>query len=162
MSGKGLGGGYVPLSLVSAADHVVDPITEAGRTVMFFTYSGHDSSCAGASAVLRILDDEGLVERAAVMGSRLHDALKAVLGTHPDVAEVRGRGLMLGVELRGLSSADVVGAALARDVWVYPAGSGAPVADAVLIAPPLVIDDHHIERIVSVLAESIDSVSRGR
>ncbi len=162
VSGKGLGGGYVPLSLVSAADHVVDPITEAGRTVMFFTYSGHDSCCAGASVVLRILDDEGLVERAAVMGSRLHDALKAALGAHPNVAEVRGRGLMLGVELRGMSSAEVVAAALARDVWVYPAGSGAPVADAVLIAPPFVIDDHHIERIVTVVAAAIDDVSRGR
>jgi adenosylmethionine-8-amino-7-oxononanoate aminotransferase len=162
VSGKGLGGGYVPISLVSAADHVVDPITEAGRTVMFFTYSGHDSTCAGASAVLRILEDEGLVERAAVMGARLHDALKAALGAHPNVADVRGRGLMLGVELRGLSSADVVSAALTRDVWLYPAGSGAPVADAVLIAPPFVIDDRHIECIVTVLAESIDSVSRGR
>jgi adenosylmethionine-8-amino-7-oxononanoate aminotransferase len=162
VSGKGLGGGYVPISLVSAADHVVDPITEAGRTVMFFTYSGHDSTCAGASAVLRILEDEGLVERAAVMGSRLHDAVKAAVGAHPNVAEVRGRGLMLGVELRGLASADVVTAALARDVWMYPAGSGAPVADAVLIAPPFVIDDQHIERIVTVLGESIDSVSRGR
>jgi adenosylmethionine-8-amino-7-oxononanoate aminotransferase len=161
VSGKGLGGGYVPISLVSAADHVVDPITEAGRTVMFFTYSGHDSTCAGASAVLRILDEEGLVERAAVMGSRLSDALKAGLGAHPNVAEVRGRGLMLGVELSGLRSADVVAAALARDVWVYPAGSGAPVADAVLIAPPFVIDDNHIERIVTVVAESIDDVIGG-
>lgn len=163
VSGKGLGGGYVPISLVSAADHVVDPITEAGRTVMFFTYSGHDSTCAGASAVLRILDDEGLVERAAVMGSRLFAALQTGLGDHPNVAEVRGRGLMLGVELRELSSAAVVTAALARDVWVYPAGSGAPVADAVLIAPPFVIEDHHIDRIVSVLAAAITDVQcRGR
>jgi adenosylmethionine-8-amino-7-oxononanoate aminotransferase len=162
VSGKGLGGGYVPLSLVSAADHVVDPITAAGRTVMFFTYSGHDSSCAGASAVLRIIEEEDLVEQAAVMGARLFDALQTQVAAHPNVAEVRGRGLMLGVELRGLSSVDVVTAALARDVWVYPAGSGAPVADAVLIAPPFVIDDQHIERIVTVLSASIDSVSRGR
>ena len=84
MSGKGLGGGYVPISLVSAADHVIDPITDAGRTVMFFTYSGHDSTCAGVSAVLRILEDEGLVERAAVMGSRLFDALKAAAGRAPE------------------------------------------------------------------------------
>jgi adenosylmethionine-8-amino-7-oxononanoate aminotransferase len=70
---------------------------------------------------------------------------------------------MLGVELRGLSSVEVVTAALARDVWVYPAGSGAPVADAVLIAPPFVIEDHHVDRIVSVLAASINDVQcRGR
>ena len=69
---------------------------------------------------------------------------------------------MLGVELCALRSADVVAAALARDVWVYPAGSGAPVADAVLIAPPFVIDDHHIERIVTVVAAAIDDVSRRR
>ena len=77
VAGKGLGGGYSPLSLVSAADEVVDPITAAGRNVMFFTYSGHDASCAGALAVLGILEREGLVERAAVQGRTCSTACDA-------------------------------------------------------------------------------------
>jgi adenosylmethionine-8-amino-7-oxononanoate aminotransferase len=157
VAGKGLGGGYVPISLVTAGDHVVDPITQDGRTVMFFTYSGHDSSCAGALAVLDILEREALVDRCAVMGKRLRTALIDRLGDHPRVTEVRGRGLMLGVGLDGVTSSDVVAQALERDVWVYPAGCGAPVPDAILLAPPFVIEDHHIARIVEVLADAIDA-----
>ncbi len=55
---------------------------------------------------------------------------------------------MLGVGLDGIRSVDVVHEALDRDVWVYPAGCGAPVPDAVLLAPPFVVDEQRIDRIV--------------
>lgn len=158
VSGKGLGGGYVPMSVLSAHDRVVDPITEAGRAVMFFTYSAHESSCAGALAVLEIVEREGLVARAAAMGEHLMAALHAAFDGHPRVAEVRGRGLMTGVELVGLSSIAVVTEALARGLWVYPGGSGAPVADAVLVAPPFIVTEHEIDRIVTILREAIDAL----
>ena len=161
VSGKGLGGGYVPISLVSAADRVVDPITESGRAVMFFTYSAHESSCAGALAVLEIIEREHLVERVTPMGERLQAALGAALHGHARVAEIRGRGLMVGVELRGVTAAAVVGEALARGLWVYPAGSGAPVADAVMLAPPFTVTDGDIDRIVAILAAAIDATPAG-
>jgi adenosylmethionine-8-amino-7-oxononanoate aminotransferase len=151
VAGKGLGGGYVPISVVSASDAVVDPITAAGKTVMFFTYSGHDSSCAGAVAVLKILERENLVERAAVMGERLKQALHDRFDSHPRITEIRGRGLMLGMQLDGGSSTEVVMKALDLGLWVYPAGSGAPVPDAILIAPPFVIEDSHIDRMLDIL-----------
>ena len=157
VSGKGLGGGYVPISLVSASDRVIDPITESGRAVMFFTYSAHEASCAGALAVLDILEREHLLDRVAPMGERLRAALTAALGGHPRVAEVRGRGLMVGVELRGTTSAAVVGEALGRGLWVYPAGSGAPVADAVMVAPPFVVTADEIDRIAAILAAAVDA-----
>ena len=157
VSGKGLGGGYVPISLVSAADHVVDPITEAGRAVMFFTYSAHESSCAGALAVLDIMEREQLAARVAPMGERLQAALRGALDGHARVAEIRGRGLMVGVELRGVTSAAVVGEALSRGLWVYPAGCGAPVADAAMIAPPFIVTDDDIDRIVTILAAAIEA-----
>ena len=159
VSGKGLGGGYVPISLESASDRVVDPVTESGRTVMFFTYSAHESSCAGALAVLAILERERLLERVAPMGERLQAALRTALGDHPRVAEIRGRGLMVGVELRGVTSASVVSAALERGLWVYPAGSGAPVADAVMVAPPFTVSDSEIDRIVAILAEAVTAAA---
>ena len=162
VSGKGLGGGYVPISVVAAADHVVDPISAAGKTVMFFTYSGHDSACAGALAVLGIIEREGLVGRAALMGERFKSALHAAFDGHPNVVEVRGRGLMLGVELLGVTSVSVVTEALARGVWVYPGGSGPPVADAVMIAPAFTVEDAHIDQIVAVLGQSIDAVAARR
>jgi adenosylmethionine-8-amino-7-oxononanoate aminotransferase len=159
VAGKGLGGGYVPISVVAASSRVVEPIVDTGHNVMFFTYSAHDASCAGALAVLRILEREGLVERAAERGARLLDGLRRELAGHPRVVEVRGRGLMVGVELRGVSSAAVVGAALARDVWIYPAGSGPAVNDGLLFAPPMTIEDHHLDRVVEVTREAIDAVA---
>lgn len=155
VSAKGVGGGYVPLSLVSAGNHVVDPITEAGRNVMFFTYSGHDASCAGALVVLDILEREHLVDRAREQGELMLRMLTEAVAEHPNVIEVRGRGLMLGVELTGVSSAAVVEQALARDVWIYPGGSGPSVNDGLLFAPPLIVNDDQIERIVDITAESI-------
>jgi adenosylmethionine-8-amino-7-oxononanoate aminotransferase len=155
VAGKGLGGGYVPISVVSASDAVVDPITAAGKTVMFFTYSGHDSSCAGAVAVLNILERENLVERAAVMGDRLKHALHDRFDSHPRITEIRGRGLMLGMQLDGGSSTEVVMKALDLGLWVYPAGSGAPVTDAILIAPPFVIEDSHIDRMLDILEKAL-------
>jgi adenosylmethionine-8-amino-7-oxononanoate aminotransferase len=161
VAAKGVGGGYVPMSLVSATNDVVDPITEAGRNVMFFTYSGHDASCAGALAVLDIIEREGLVERAAVQGQRMLSALRDAVGDHPNVVEVRGRGLMLGVELTGVTSAAVVGEALSRDVWIYPAGSGPAVNDGLLFGPPLTVSDAEIDRIAEVTAASIAATGGG-
>ena len=153
VSGKGLGGGYVPISLVSAHDRIVDPITNSGRIVIFFTFSGHDSSCAGALAVLEIIERENLIERCELQGRKLRAALEDAIGKHRCVTEIRGRGLMLGVGLEGAVAADIVLAALEKDVWIYPAGCGAPTPDALLIAPPFVITDAQIERIVGVIGE---------
>ena len=75
-----------------------------------------------------------------VLGERLDDALDG----HPAVVELRGRGMFRGIELRpsggALSARPSCAECLARDVWVYPAGSGPPVTDAVMIGPPA--DDH--------------------
>ena len=161
VSAKGLTGGYAPLSMVAAHDRVVAPLIEADKGVMFFTYSGHDSACAASLAVLQILETEGLMERAAVQGERLRSALTGALGDSPHVNEIRGRGLLLGVELEGIASIDVVMAALDRDVWIYPGGSGPAVNDGLLFAPPLVVTDDEIDRMASVAAESIAAIASG-
>ena len=64
---------------------------------------------------------------------------------------------MVGVELAGLTSAAVVAEALDRDVWIYPAGSGPAVNDGLLFAPPIVVEDHHLDRIIEVTRQSIDA-----
>lgn len=159
VAAKGLGGGYVPLSMVAASSAVVEPIVAAGNEVMFFTYSGHDASVAGALAVLDILERERLVERCAAFGARMLTRLRTALDDVPEVVEVRGRGLMLGVELDGVPAADVVAAALERGVWIYPAGSGRSINDGLLFGPPLIVEDADVERIVEVTAASIDAVA---
>lgn len=166
VGGKGLTGGYAPMGAIFARESVVAPIAAAGDELMFYTYSAHPGSCAAADAVLAILEREKLVERAAEVGARLLDRLGA-LRDHPHVADVRGRGLLLGVELvrdretgepfpsqAGLT-AKVVAGGLASGVFFYPGGSG-PAPDVVVLGPPFVIGDEEIERIATALEAAID------
>jgi 4-aminobutyrate aminotransferase-like enzyme len=138
---------------------------------MFFTFTGGDAMCAGADKVLEILETEGLVARSAQMGEVLMGKLDAALGAHPHVLEIRGKGLFVGLELvadrptgepfpaSAKVAAAVSAACLARDVWIYPAGSG-PVQDAVMIGCPLTVSEAELDQLVSVLAASIDEVTR--
>ena len=157
VGGKGLAGGYMPLGAVSAHDRVVDVLR--GGNFMYFTFTGHDVSCAVGTEVLQIMRREQLVERSRTMGALLGRRLCEELGEHPAVVEIRGRGLFYGLEIRCSRDA-VVMAALERDMWVYPAGSG-PVADAVMVAPPFVVTEAEIDEIVHRLHESLDAAFTG-
>ena len=157
VGGKGLGGGYVPLGAVAARDEVVAALRRSG--FMFFTFSGNDASCAAGTTVLQIMRREQLVQRAASQGAVLGQRLRAEFGDHPAVVDIRGRGMFYGLELRCSRDA-VVAAAMERDMWVYPAGSG-PVADAVMVAPPFIITDSEIDLLVSTLRASLDEVYPG-
>jgi adenosylmethionine-8-amino-7-oxononanoate aminotransferase len=152
VGGKGLGGGYVPMGAVAATDAVVDVLRSAG--FMYFTFTGNDASCAAALAVIDILEREQLVERARVQGEVLGQKLRAAVGGHPVVRDIRGRGLFYGIEI-DVSRDAVVMAALERGLWVYPAGSG-PVANAVMVAPPFTISDGEMDQLVGTLAEALD------
>jgi adenosylmethionine-8-amino-7-oxononanoate aminotransferase len=144
--------------MVTAHDDVVDPITAAGQALMFFTYSGHDAGCAAALAVLGIVTRERLVERAARVGAQLEAMLHARLVGHPLVTEVRGRGLFLGVGLGDVTSTAVVAKTMANGLWVYPAGSGGSTGDAVMIAPPLTVEEDLLPVIVDRLAGALDAL----
>jgi len=160
--GKGLGGGYVPIGMVSATDEVV--ATLEGSGFMFFTFTGSDAMCAGALAVLDVIEAEHLVDRSAAMGEVLAARLDDALGGHPDVVDIRGHGLFRGIELspsEGRFTAGVVAECLARDMWIYPAGSG-PVPDGVMIGCPLIVTEGEIELIVETLAAAIGAVSATR
>ena len=157
VGGKGLGGGYVPLGAVAARDEVVEALRGSG--FMYFTFTGNDAACAAGAKVLEILRREHLVERAASTGAVLGQRLQAEFGEHPAVVDIRGRGMFYGLELRCSRDA-VVQAAMDRDMWVYPAGSG-PVADAVMVAPPFIITDAEIDLLICTLRASLDAVHPG-
>jgi len=155
VGGKGLGGGYVPLGAVTARDEVVDALQGSG--FMYFTFTGNDAACAAGVKVLEIMRREQLVARAAAMGALLGDRLRAALADHPAVLDIRGRGLFYGIEITCSRDA-VVMAALERDLWVYPAGSG-PVAEAVMVAPPFTVSDTELDLIVERLRGALDAAS---
>jgi len=154
VGGKGLGGGYVPLGAVAASDQVAETLRGSG--FMYFTFTGNDGACAAAVKVLQIMRSEQLVQRAATVGAHLGQRLRDEFGQHRAVSDIRGRGMFYGLELNCSRDA-VVQAAMDRDMWVYPAGSG-PVAEAVMVAPPFVITEAEIEQLISTLRASLDAV----
>jgi adenosylmethionine-8-amino-7-oxononanoate aminotransferase len=170
--GKGLAGGYAPMGGVYATDAVIEPLVEAGMDMMFYTFTGHHASCAVADKVLEIMEREDLVARSAQMGSVLSARLSK-LADHPNVAEVRGIGLLQAVEivkdkqtLERFPASDkfvnkITAIGLQKGVFFYPAGSG-KAQDIVLLGPPLTITEDEIDMIGSVLEESIDLAVKGR
>jgi adenosylmethionine-8-amino-7-oxononanoate aminotransferase len=171
VGGKGLSGGYAPMGGLFATEAIVAPLAEAEHAFMFFTFGAQSSACAISDKVLELMEQEDLVERCAKVGALLKDRLHATFDDHPHVAEVRGMGLMLGLELvaerephrwfpAGARFAQkVVAEALARDVWVYPAGAGDPVQDALLLGPAFTITEDEIDQTVTVLQQAIDAAA---
>ncbi|MEQ1703493.1 MAG: aminotransferase class III-fold pyridoxal phosphate-dependent enzyme, partial [Ilumatobacteraceae bacterium] len=157
VGGKGLGGGYVPMGAVTARDEVAEALRGSG--FMYFTFTGNDAACAASAKVLEIMRREQLVERSATVGAHLGTRMRAEFSDHPAVVDIRGRGMFYGLELR-CNRDEVVMAAMDRDLWVYPAGSG-PVADAVMVAPPYVITEAEIEQLLATLRAALDAVHPG-
>jgi adenosylmethionine-8-amino-7-oxononanoate aminotransferase len=167
VGGKGLAGGYAPIGGIYATEEVVAPLAEQGQDLMFYTFAAHPAACAVADKVLEILEREELVARAATMGEVLRARL-TVLEAHPNVAEIRGLGLLWGIELvrdretlERFAAPDrvvqrVVAAGLQGGVYFYPGGSG-PAQDVVMLGPPFVISEDEIDTLVSVLGESINA-----
>jgi 4-aminobutyrate aminotransferase-like enzyme/aminoglycoside phosphotransferase (APT) family kinase protein len=142
--GKPMGNGY-PVAAVVTRRELAERFPYAGRT--FSTFGGNPVAASAALAVLDVLEDERLPERAACVGERLRAALSA-LGKR-DVVEVRGTGLLAGVQLSsGELAARVVDAL--RDDGVLVGLTG-PNDDVLKIRPPLVFEDEHAELLVQAL-----------
>jgi adenosylmethionine-8-amino-7-oxononanoate aminotransferase len=166
--GKGMAGGYMPVGAVLASEAIVETVERAGGFVNGFTFSHHPVTAAAALATLEILERERLVERAAVMGERAMSRLQA-LRARPEVGDVRGRGLMLAVELvadastrrpfpRAEKTAERVAArAFADGLIVYPSVGGATgtEGDAIMLAPPLVVTEDEIDEMAEILDGAI-------
>jgi adenosylmethionine-8-amino-7-oxononanoate aminotransferase len=174
---KGVAGGYFPLGLAVASGEVYDTITrpgggrgEGGGFVHGFTYSHSPVGAAVAGEVLRILETENLVEASAAKGDRLKALLTERLGSHPAVGEIRGRGLLVGLELvadratrRPFPRAarlieSVMAHARADGVLLYHGTGNADGTngDTVLLGPPFVITDGEMVRLADTLALAVD------
>lgn len=144
--GKPMGNGH-PVAAVIARRADVEAL--AAETEFFSTYAGGPVAAAAALRVLDVIDDEGLLQHAAAMGARLRSRL--VAQGHPAIREVRGRGLLLGVELDGVSPAAVRDGARRGGVLIGTTGRH----DHVLkIRPPLVVTEEQIDRIAAVILDA--------
>jgi adenosylmethionine-8-amino-7-oxononanoate aminotransferase len=170
---KGLGAGYMPVGAVVAHERIGDQIVRAsGRFIHGHTYAGNPLACATAAAVLEYIQTHGLVAAAKRKGAALERELDP-LRRHPAVAEVRGLGLMWGIEF-GSAGADgqgrsqagppaagaVVSTALHNGLLVYPAGGSLPgtTANQILVGPPLTISDGEMAELGRLLRKSVADV----
>jgi putrescine aminotransferase len=164
---KGVTSGYLPLSGVMLTRAVHDTLKSVkGPFAHGFTYSGHPTACAVALRNLRILEDERLVERAAERGAYLNSRLQE-LRSHEIVGDVRGLGLVAGIELvsdRDTKELFDVSLGAARRVWLDALDQGVIVrpltGDVLAMSPPFVISEEQIDRIVLVLDRAIASVAK--
>jgi adenosylmethionine-8-amino-7-oxononanoate aminotransferase len=174
VAAKGASSGYWPLGFAAASAEVYDTVMGAGAPFVHgFTYSHSPVGAAVAREVLRIIETEALVEASARKGDRLLELAHAAVGSHPVVGEIRGRGLMVGVELvadRGTrapfpraarAAESVVQEARDRGVLLYSGTGNANGVDGdtILLGPPFIVTDDELETIVAVLAEAIDAAA---
>ncbi len=169
---KGLGAGYQPIGAMLCTDAIHDAI--AAGTGFFqhgHTYMGHPVACAAAGAVLDRLTTGELVARVAEQGAKLRQALESAFGQHPFVGDIRGRGLFLGLEIvadRKTKApfdpqlklhAKIKRAAFEEGLICYPMGGtiDGVHGDHVLLAPPFILEDTHIEEIVDKLGRAFDT-----
>ncbi|MCZ6497077.1 MAG: ornithine--oxo-acid transaminase [Alphaproteobacteria bacterium] len=149
--GKALGGGLFPVSMFLATDEVMGVFNPGDHGS---TYGGNPIAAAVGLAALDLLVEDRLVERAADLGDYLLARLNAL--DSPAIAEVRGRGLFVGIEIheRAASALDVVEALMGAGVLTKETHR-----NTVRLAPPFVIEKAEIDEAVDCLAEVLDDIT---
>lgn len=151
---KGLTSGYFPLGAVLVHNEIAEVVMGGDGFINGFTYNGHPLGCAIALENLGIMEREGLVERAGEMGTYLLGQLENLLEL-PVVGEVRGRGLMLGVELvedketkkPATTLGKAIGERFVQDTGVFVRN----VFNALVLSPPYTFEREHCDAVVEAM-----------
>ncbi|NIM90575.1 MAG: aminotransferase class III-fold pyridoxal phosphate-dependent enzyme [Candidatus Aminicenantes bacterium] len=172
--GKGITGGYFPLSALAVEKNMVDYISKNDRNFLHAqTYAHHPVGCAAGSATLDFIEKNKLVERSSQTGLALMESLSPFI-SHPQVGDIRGKGLLLGVEFvkNKKSKAPfprkkkyvehLILKAMKRGLILWPnTGQADGInGDLILIAPPFTITQAEVERIYSYLGEILEEMKQ--
>jgi adenosylmethionine-8-amino-7-oxononanoate aminotransferase len=168
---KGLGGGYQAIAAAIARGHIHDAIV---GTFNFFehghTYTGHATACAAGLAVSDVIDRDDLLSNVQSIGELLFGELKIAFGDHPNVGNIRGRGMFIGIELvedrDTKKPADrayggrIKQAAMDNGLVIYPGGRTADGEQGahILLAPPFIYDASHVDELVTKLRAVLKQV----
>lgn len=170
---KGLGAGYQPIGAMLSTRRIYDAIV--GGSGFFqhgHTYIGHATACAAALAVQRTIAEDKLLANVLARGEQLRQRLREALGDHPNLGDVRGRGLFVGVEFVSdrdskatldpalKTHARLKSAAMQNGLLVYPMGGTVDgvQGDHVLFAPPFICTPRDIDNIVDRFAVAVQAV----
>ncbi len=168
---KGLGAGYTPLGAVLASRELVDTVADAGGFMHGFTYAGNPLSCAIGHAVVSETIDKQLMQNAAAMGERLRKHLETIRDSSRIVGDVRGRGLLMAMELvEDKQSKKTYPAeariiqrfteiALERGLLLYSRRTANGVfGEWVMVAPPLVVNAEQVDTIAQMIADTVSTL----
>ena len=166
---KGVTSGIVPFSGMLAAGHVAEVLMRRPDGFpVGHTFSGYPLGCAVGAEMIRVIRDERLLENTAVMGAHLRAGLDRIAAASPHVGQVRGMGLLQGIELvenreslapRAGATARVVAAAREQHLMIYSCVTrvGSRVVEAVMLAPPLNIDEADVDIVLARLEGAIEA-----
>ena len=170
---KGLGAGYQPIGAMLASDRIYQRIVEGtGYFQHGHTYMGHATACAAALAVQHVIERDQLLHNVRERGEQLRHELREQIGNHPNVGDIRGRGLFVGIELvadkhtkQALAPSlkthvQLKAVAKEHGLLIYPAGGTVDGVhgDHILLAPPFICTAADITRIVAILSDTIHEV----
>jgi 4-aminobutyrate aminotransferase-like enzyme/Ser/Thr protein kinase RdoA (MazF antagonist) len=154
VTGKPMGNGF-PVAALATRSELLAAIPE--RTEVFSTFGGNPVACAAALAVLDVIEEEGLIANAAQTGAFLREGLAKLAGSHPVIGDVRGEGLLTGVELVEDRAARTPAPGRARAVTEAMRAHGVllgatgPAGNVLKIRPPLVFGREHADLLLSTL-----------
>jgi 4-aminobutyrate aminotransferase-like enzyme len=156
--GKPMGNGF-PVAALVVRSGLLDAIP--GEVELFSTFGGNPVACSAALAVLAVLEDEDLVANAAEVGRYLRQGVLTLAGRHPLIGDVRGEGLLLGVELTDETGEPAATAArrtteALRERGVLLSATG-PAGNVLKIRPPLVFQRDHADFVLQALDEVLAS-----
>jgi adenosylmethionine-8-amino-7-oxononanoate aminotransferase len=174
---KGVSSGYLPLGGIMVSREikdVMDGVKPEDRWMHAYTYSAHPTCCAVGVRNLEIMERERLWENAAKMGDRLHAGLRSAFGDHPHAGDVRGgKGLLAALELvedraskKNFAADRKVAPRIQAEMMkrgvvtrVRPVAGPHPApGDSVYFAPPLVVTETEVDRLVSVARDAVKAV----
>ena len=161
--GKGITSGYQPLAASIAKPHIAEAMDEQGF-IHGFTYSGHPVSCAAALANIEAIEEDDLVTHAREQGAHFLGALKRELLDYPFVGDIRGKGMLLTIDLvanRGTRARFPSELKLEErlKLFLLEHGVACRVGTKILLGPPLIMDDEVEDQLVRVLKSAMDWVA---
>lgn len=173
---KGLGAGYQPIGAMLASRSVYHAVANgSGFFQHGHTYMGHATACAAGLAVQQTIQRDDLLANVRLQGDNLRTALEARFGQHPHIGDIRGRGLFLALEL--VANRDtkepldpalhihntIKRAAMGQGLLCYPMGGtiDGRRGNHILLAPPFIIEQHHVAELVEKLAAALGDALAG-
>ncbi|MEH7083561.1 aspartate aminotransferase family protein [Neobacillus drentensis] len=172
--GKGMGAGYAPIAAAIASEKVIEPILAGTKAVMSgHTLSANPQACAAALAVLQFLEENNIIQEVENKGNYLRGQLENLKQHYSFIGDVRGKGLLLGIEFvqdaatktpfprNAHVTQRMVELAKEKGLIIYPAGAGMDGinGDSIIISPPLTITQKEMDELVKLLIETFRGFS---